>query len=171
MINYPIKYRIIPVISKNFNGTYIAAYIPIKTYIVKEVRTYLDNGEVDSYFGVVDTYTINDLNFYSQNIPEIDFDKDYKNMKFVENASSLYDSYEEAASITKNLNAENLENLIAFIVPSNPYCEILKRKYKKDVDKYSKFAKMIDDITCQLKVSDDSDMYLNRKQIQKIKNK
>ena len=35
MINYPIKYRIIPVISKNFNGTYIAAYIPIKTYIVK----------------------------------------------------------------------------------------------------------------------------------------
>lgn len=89
----------------------------------------------------------------------------------MKNASSLYDSYEEAASITKNLNAENLENLIAFIVPSNPYCEILKRKYKKDVDKYSKFAKMIDDITCQLKVSDDSDMYLNRKQIQKIKNK
>lgn len=171
MIKYPIKYRIIPVPSKNFNGTYIAAYIPIKTYIVKEVRTYLENGDVDSYYGVVDTYIINDLNFYSQNIPEIDFDNDYKNMKFVESASSLYDSYEEAESITKNLNAKNLENLIAFVASSNPYCEILKRKYKKDVDKYSKFAKMLDDMTGQLKISDDSDMYLNRKQIQKIKNK
>lgn len=122
-INFPIKYAAMPIYDNNV----IKGYVTCKCYLIKDIKTYKENGMEEQSYDVVFCKDLNQLN--QEQIPKFNL---YGICINVTTVTNIYDNFDMAFENTKQLNQKLRSYLINHYSYSNLLMAInnLEKRFK-----------------------------------------
>lgn len=164
-LKYPIKYAVMsieeqigwyPGLNELKREYGVVANIVSKCYVIEERKEFLSNGNFKIEYQVVFPFIPKDIIHYSRlepTIPEYNFYFQCTNSTLV---NQLFNSFTEAQVVADQANKEILGHIIA-VLPYNEEFEknlkVEKEKHQATLDRYKKIEKMIEQKTCDMKIT------------------
>lgn len=154
-LNYPIKYAAMPIINNKAEYK-IVAYLPVKCYLIKEIKTYDSNGSSNMNYEVVFAFAkLNYLHFANsiKQFPNFNLNKACYNSLIVDN---IYENFDDTLKAS-NYNNEILKQNNVLLIGTSPEDII---KYQNDlnkandlIDNYMLLIPQIEESTNNLKIT------------------
>lgn len=159
-LKYPIKYAVMPI--KEQIGWYpglhelerecdVVANIVSKCYVIREDKEYLQDGTLKIKYEVV----FPSLKFggFELAVPEYNFYSQCTNSIFV---NQLFNSFEEAQAVADQANEEILYHTIGILPYNEDFqknLKAVKEKHQETLDRYKKIEEIIEQGTCDMKIT------------------
>ena len=167
VINYPIKYAILPKREENgfVTGTNelmsnyeVTGYVVSKCYLVSETKKYLEDGTSNVTYEVVFPYSVNTLVETSKReIPSFNFNGECTNSVEV---SEVFNNYDDAKEVAMKQNQKiynsELGNVSFIDVNYQENIRIMELEYNKKLGFYKKIEDLIELNTSDMIVDNDN---------------